>query len=120
MLAAWLLATGSHWDLVQTFGWGRMIANYSQTMSLAQAVRLTFTPDNMCGVCTIVADAKQSASDDALPGNNTPKKILLTCAPLALVFAGPASLCIGLLPERIAPPSAERAAPPTPPPNALA
>jgi hypothetical protein len=38
-LAAWLLATGSHWDLVQTFGWGRMIATYSQSMSFAQAVK---------------------------------------------------------------------------------
>ena len=37
-LAAWLLATGSQWDLAQTFAWGRMIVTYSQTMSVAQAV----------------------------------------------------------------------------------
>ncbi len=44
LLTAWLLATGSQWDMVQTLGWGRMIVRYSQTMTLAQAVRLTFTP----------------------------------------------------------------------------
>jgi hypothetical protein len=50
-LTAWLFATGSHWDLVQTFGWGRMIAAYSKTMPLAEAIRLTFTTDNVCSIC---------------------------------------------------------------------
>ena len=27
-LIAWLFATGSHWDLVQAFGWGRMVTIY--------------------------------------------------------------------------------------------
>ena len=56
VLCAWLLASGAHWDVVQGFAWGRMIANYSKSMPLAEAVRLTFTADNLCQVCTFVAD----------------------------------------------------------------
>lgn len=118
-LTAWLLATGSHWDLVQTFGWGRMIASYSKTMSFAQAVRLTFTPENMCGVCSAVATAKQQSADDtAVPGGKLDGKVLLVCSPAsALIFAAPP---VAAWPpgERALPP-AERAAPPVPPPRAL-
>jgi len=38
-LTAWLLATGSHWDLVQTFALGRMFASYAQSMSFTQAAQ---------------------------------------------------------------------------------
>lgn len=79
-LVAWLMATGSHWDLVQTFGWGRMIATYSQTMPLSQAVRLTFTADNFCGVCELVNDARGTAPADADAGAPSDlKKIQLAC-----------------------------------------
>lgn len=84
-LTAWLLATGSHWDLVQTFGWGRMIATYSQTMSLGSAIRLTFTPENMCGVCTTVAEAKQSAASHAVAGGKLDGKVILLSAPSEII-----------------------------------
>jgi len=120
-LAAWLLATGSHWDLVQTFAWGRMIATYSRTMPLATAVRRTFSPETMCSICRAVADAKQrDAANNAVPGSKSPEKILLVCAPRALVFASPAPSCAGLVPAIAVPVSAERPAPPSPPPRALA
>ena len=80
-LTAWLLATGSHWDLVQTFGWGRMIATYSQTMPLSAAIRLTFTPENMCGVCTAVSEAKQTSDAHAIPGGKLDGKVILLAAP---------------------------------------
>ncbi len=86
MLTAWLLATGSHWDLLQTFAWGRMIATYSQSMSLSQAVKLTFTPDNLCGLCQSVSEAKQQqAHDTALPNEaKSFGKILLIFQPVAV------------------------------------
>jgi len=115
-LAAWLLATGSHWDLVQTFAWGRMIASYSQTVPLAQAIRLTFTPENMCGVCTVVATAKQQQTDDAIPGGKLDGKVLLVFAPVpAPVVAAPAFS--SSIFDRSAVPLPERAAPPVPPPR---
>jgi hypothetical protein len=71
VLFAWLLASGAQWDLLQGFAWGRMIANYSRTMPLHEAVRLTFTSDNLCGVCEFVASAK-TRDDASAPGADAP------------------------------------------------
>lgn len=120
-LAAWLLATGSQWDFVQTFAWGRMIVDYSHDMTVAQAVTKTFSPQTMCSLCHAVADAKQKESNNAgVPNAKTPGKILLPSAPRALVLASPASSCAGLIAPEPAPTSADRPTPPSPPPRALA
>ncbi len=122
-LTAWLLATGSHWDLVQTFAWGRMIANYSETMTFSEAVAKTFTPDGMCAICHAVADAKQkeSAADSTTPGSpgKSLGKILLVFAPAdaPLIVA---SAIFRWSPSDPLIPTADRAAPPLPPPRALA
>jgi hypothetical protein len=120
-LFAWLLATGSHWDLVQGLGWGRMIAIYSQTMPLGEAIRLTFTPDNMCGVCEVVAAAKQSAAADsdspaAIPSGA--QKIFLALAPAEVVIfsALPATRWPA---EDMQPDACARPAPPSEPPRAV-
>lgn len=77
-LTAWLFATGGHWDIVQTFAWGKMFATYAQSMSFTDAAKLTFTADNLCDVCEVVSSAKQGSE----PGQSSPapagtKKILL-------------------------------------------
>ena len=121
-LTAWLLATGSHWDLVQTLGWGRMIVNYSHAMSLRQAFEKTFAGDTLCGVCEVVQDAKQKqdASGTKTPGSKAPEKIVFVSAPGVLVYASPAPSCVGLVPAVSALHSADRTAPPLPPPRTLA
>ena len=121
-LSAWLLATGSHWDLVQTFAWGRMFATYSQSMSFTQAAKKTFSSEGMCGLCETVASAKQQqdAADTRTPGSKAPVKIFLVSAPAALVFASPAPSCVGLTAAIHALASAERPPPSLPPPRALA
>ena len=121
-LSAWLLATGSPWDLVQTFAWGRMFATYSQAMPLLSAVKKTFSGDALCGICEAVQDARQhqDASGAKLPGTKTPEKILFVSTPRALVFASPAALRTGLVPDVSAPLSAERPTPPLPPPRSAA
>lgn len=90
VLCAWLLASGAHWDVVQSFAWGRMIATYSRTMPLDQAVRLTFSADNLCGICTFVADAKTRVSDETSPAGTAPD------APVAA-----AKLFLALPPEHV-------------------
>ena len=118
-LFAWLLATGSHWDLVQGIGWGRMIATYSQTMPLAEAIRLTFTPDNMCDVCEVVAAARQAAEQSGNPSSlpSGSQKILLALAANEdVVFAAlpaPSWPAEDMLPDACA-----RPAPPVEPPRA--
>lgn len=119
MLVAWLFATGSHWDLVQTFAWGRMIATYAQTMPLAQAVKLTFTPDNLCSVCEAVSEAKQHPADPALPleaGGAGKIPLVFQPAPAFVLTLSPARADVRPTTWRWA--SADRSPPPTPPPRA--
>jgi hypothetical protein len=118
-LLAWLLATGSHWDLVQTYAWGRMIATYSQSMSVTEAVKKTFTPETMCNLCQSVATAKQSSQGkDAVPGAS-PCKVFLACAPSVQRFIFPAPAQSGLRFHALSAFSLGRAAPPVPPPRGL-
>jgi hypothetical protein len=121
VLAAWLLATGSQWDLAQTFAWGRMITTYSNSMSFAQAVQKTFGGE-MCSLCRAVQQAKQQQDADnaRTVAGKVPGKILLVTAPANPVFLSPAPSCAGLTAAVSAPLSAGRAAPPSPPPRALA
>ncbi len=85
-LAAWLFATGSHWDLVQTFAWGKMFATYSQSMSYADAARLTFTPGNFCGVCEFVADVSQDNDDGSAPAQAGTREIQLALGQISPVI----------------------------------
>jgi len=118
-LVAWLLATGSHWDLVQTFGWGRMIATYAQSMPFREAVRLTFTPENLCGVCSAVATAKRETDARGAPLDRLAGKVFLVYAPApAPIVAAPAASRWS--PGETAMPSSERSAPPVPPPRVAA
>ena len=89
-LFAWLFATGSHWDLVQTFAWGKMFSQYAQTMSWTDAVRMTFTAENFCGVCEIVDDARADADTSNPPGQSGVKKIDLGIGtPSAVILQRP-------------------------------
>jgi hypothetical protein len=119
LLLAWFMATGSQWDLVQVFAWGRMFAGYARVMSVESALRLTFKPDRMCSVCKMVKAAKQQEEQTPAAPSKTLGKILLVFAPVPMVViasvpsaqwpVGMKTLC-----------SAERGAPPNPPPRGLA
>lgn len=121
MLTAGLLASGSHWDLVQTFAWGRMFVHFSQSMPLLQAAQKTFSVAGKCHVCSVVQEARQQqdADDAATLGGKSPEKIFLLPTRGARVFATPASSCTGVVPAQSAPSSTNRAAPPNPPPRAF-
>lgn len=126
VLCAWLFANGAHWDLVQSFAWGRMIATYSQSMPLAEAIRLTFTADNLCGVCEFVADGKTRADSDgnapdALPRDPAAKAtLILAAAPEhCFVFASASASAPKWPAEHFRPDACARPAPPTEPPRAV-
>ena len=120
-LLAWLLATGSEWDLVQTFAWGRMITDYSHKMTFAQAVAKTFAPETMCNLCRAVAAAKQQAEKNpAMPVTKTAGKIPLLCAPSRIAVFSSHFKVTRLVAPLGALASIERPAPPVPPPRALA
>lgn len=71
LLVAWLLASGAQWDLLQGVAWGRMIAGYSRSMPIDDAVRLTFTPGNRCELCMKVAAARAAEEDPESPAAPT-------------------------------------------------
>jgi hypothetical protein len=121
-LTAWLLATGGQWDVVQAFGWGRMIVTYSQSMPLLRAVEQTFRGDTLCGVCVAVQSAKEQQPPAGAKAATTPapEKIFLANAARVRVFASAVFTCTGTVPDLPAPTSAERSAPPGPPPRRLA
>jgi hypothetical protein len=116
VLVAWFLSTGAQWDLVQTFGWGRMIAEYNRTMPLTEAVKKAFDGE-LCGVCEAVDGAKQQEADAAPALGKLELKYVMTVSP-ATFFLGGVSLDadwprgdrFGL--------SLDRPAPPLPPPRA--
>lgn len=117
-LTAWLFATGSQWDLVQTFAWARMFTDNVRTMSVTTALARTFSPEGRCSMCSAVTSAKQQQDAAAQPvGGSAAGKILLVYLPApAVVIAAPGAApfsqgeiqFIGL----------GRAAPPLPPPRA--
>ena len=123
ILCAWLLASGAQWDLLQGFAWGRMIANYSRTMPVSEAVRLTFTPDNLCGVCAFVAAAHTRAgaegkAADNVPVDNGAKAKLPLARPPEHVFVFSSAPAPEWPAERFVADACARPAPPTEPPRA--
>lgn len=118
-LAAWLCATGSHWDLVQTFAWGKMFARYAQTMPASEALRLTFTPDNFCGLCEFVQDAKRESETNgsSAPAESGTQKILLALAATPAVAINAPAPEPWLLSDHDLP-APMAVAPPVPPPRA--
>ncbi|HRE84467.1 MAG TPA: hypothetical protein PLN52_25720 [Opitutaceae bacterium] len=118
VLFLWFLATGAQWDVVQTFGWARMVTQYAQSMSLAEAVKKTFSGD-MCGVCEVVREAKQqSESSKTFPhSEKTEGKLVLSTAPSA-EFTFTRLSNVVWKNEDVFVPSFGRASPPTPPPRA--
>ena len=99
-----------------------MFVDNARTMPLLAAVQRTFSPEGRCAICEAVTNAReqQTADTPAAPEGKALAKIVLACGPAARVFLSPAPLCAGLAPAPCAPVSADRSAPPSPPPRALA
>jgi hypothetical protein len=110
------VATGSQWDLLQTFAWGRMMVMNSQAMPLSAAVGRTFSGE-MCGLCRLVAQAeKQEKSRSDIPEVKMAGKVLLYFQPApAIVVAAPEARAwfAGGSPAA----TEGRSAPPVPPPR---
>lgn len=125
VLCAWLLASGAHWDLAQGFGWARMVVSYSRTMPLEDALRLTFSPENLCGVCEFVAENKTRSSAEGFASNapaapESPEKgkLVLATAPEHLFVFGSAT-APSWPAEHFLADACARPAPPTEPPRAV-
>jgi hypothetical protein len=88
ILVAWFIATGSQWDLIQSFGWARMFAGNLETMSFFDAAKATFAPEHVCGICQAVQKARQQ-EQKSVPANEKSKgKLLLVLSPRSTVVIG--------------------------------
>ena len=87
-------------------------------MSLAQAVKLTFTPDNLCGVCESVSEAKQH-QDTALPSDAKATGKILMVFQAQPVFVAELALAGKWTPRETSPAARDRSPPPVPPPREL-
>ncbi|PTY07167.1 hypothetical protein DB347_07595 [Opitutaceae bacterium EW11] len=117
LFTAWLLATGSHWDLVQTFAWGRMMVRNVQVVSFRQALEDTFDGEKPCEICLAVAKAKQQQdASSAPPESKLRDKIPLDCQPVRVMVLGLAAGPRWPM-DVFSPKSAEEAQPPVPPPR---
>lgn len=123
-LAAWLFATGAHWDVAQTFAWGRMLAVHAKEMPLGLAVKKTFSVEGRCSLCRAIADGRakqeQTAGTSSAPTGKVLSEQPLVSAPEEQLFFPPALYRWGVFRNRDLLAGVERAAPILAPPRAWA
>lgn len=67
LVVAVCLSLGGHWVALQTVAWTGMIVTYAQSMSVGQAMALTFGGEHPCGLCKAVeAGQQQEKKPDTL------------------------------------------------------
>jgi hypothetical protein len=88
LLLAWLCANGAVWDIAQVFAWGRMFVGYTQTMTVAAALRETFNPAKPCEMCVTVSTAKTAEQQQApVALERAIEKLVLVCeSPAPIIF----------------------------------
>ncbi len=117
ILTAWLLATGSQWDLVQAFAWARMFTDNVRTLSVVEAAKRTFSPEGRCEMCAAVTTAKQQqeSTDQGAGGKSLGKTLLVYLPAPAVVIAAPVMTLLARSEDVVV--GLGRAAPPLPPPR---
>lgn len=115
-LIAWLIATGAHWDMVQTFAWARMFSENARTMTMGAALARTFSPEGACEMCSAVSTAKQQQEQTPDGSMKSAGKTLLVYLPSrGLVISAPdVSSFVAFDPAMS---GIARAQPPVPPPR---
>jgi len=108
-------ALGGHWAILQSVAWMTMVAGYSQTAPLKEALVKTFDGEHPCPICKFVDKGKKSEQKQ-----DTQKLLTKLDFVLASTTAGlfpPVSEAFHFTP----PPSAGARSdiPPTPPPRTL-
>lgn len=117
-LSAWLVATGGVWDLVQVAAWGGMFAQRLENMTVLEAARQTFLPDQKCNLCLAVEDGKRTQEESAgVAGGEFSSKAPIVIQSTGRVAVNPPD---GVSTMRVEPGHASyrRETPPLPPPRA--
>lgn len=62
-LCAVLMASGVHTVALQSYGWAKMFEVYSESAPVATAIELTFSGQELCGVCVLSQATQQDLAD---------------------------------------------------------
>jgi hypothetical protein len=62
-LATVLLSSGFHTVALQGYAWLKMYDAYHQSLPASQALELTFSGDELCGICVISQDTLDDLSE---------------------------------------------------------
>ena len=85
VVSALCISVGGPWLALQSIAWGVMIAKYSQSGTIAQAVAQTFDGQHACSLCQGIAKAQQS--EKKREAQSLPSKPDLICATRFIVLA---------------------------------
>lgn len=58
-LAALFLMLGGHWAILQGVAWTRMLAGYSRTGTISEAIEKTFDGEHPCKMCVEIKKGRQ-------------------------------------------------------------
>jgi hypothetical protein len=59
LVGALFVSLGGHFALVQTFAWGNMLVEYSQSSSVLEAAKKTFDGEHPCHLCKVVKESRE-------------------------------------------------------------
>ena len=116
-LAALLVASGSHWVVLQSVAWAGMFVRFAQEDTVAAALDKTLGGKHPCALCLKVREGRRTEPSAALaaPSNRAPElglqleKVVLAHAPAilpTLVYFNPFHLDWRLPPQKPPPRSA--------------
>ncbi|MDB6123448.1 MAG: hypothetical protein JWQ71_2441 [Pedosphaera sp.] len=115
LIVALIGATGTHWMLLQSVAWAKMLSDNTRTESFQAALEKTFDGKHPCALCKQIAKGKQS--DQKTEFQNDLKKLEFLHAPAAFVFCSPQSF--QLQPDFQSVATTWSQTPPVPPPRTL-
>lgn len=90
-IAAWAMASGLSWDLLQVVAWVNMSATNARTMSPGAAIAKTMT-DAACPLCKVASDGRAQSEQAPLAKQEAVKAKVKVDAALPLVTLGFAAL----------------------------
>lgn len=91
-LAAWAMASGLSWDLLQVAAWVNMSTANARTMSAGAAVAKTMT-DEACPLCKAASAGRAQSEQSPLAKSEAVKAKVKADATLPLMSLGFAALC---------------------------
>lgn len=115
MIVAVLMATGTHWVVLQSIAWTGMLAENLHTNSLPKAIACTFDGKHPCCLCKEIAKHKQSGKKSDLQLEL--KKLEFPYSKIKFVFCPPSDFREVRAADQSGPLLTH--APPVPPPRAF-